>query len=462
MNIAKACIKHKVATLLAVIMVVIFGVLFGTRLQMALMPNMEMPMAVVMTTYVGASPSDIEELVTDPLESAIMSVSGVDSIDSTSSENVSTIQITYLDGTDLDIAATKLREQFDQVSLPDDASDPMIINLNISDMMPTAMIALIGDDLSQLQTLAEDVVSPSLERIDGVAQVSVNGGLDQQISVEIDPAKAAGFGLSGSYISQFLAGQNLLYPGGNLQNGSKKLTVSTDAKYQSVGDVANTLISLPTGGTVRLSEVANVVMESNDPDAIAKIGDTACVLLQVSKQSGSNEMAVAQAVETRIAELAEENPSLNYSIPYSAREYISKSETKAFQNIHQGDFLAAIVDILILRRGGPTLTICISMPVCILSVFVLMNVMDLTLNMMSLGGIAMGVGMIVDNSIVVLENINRFAAEGHDRMSACVDGTKEVTSSVIASTLTTLAVFVPLGMVEGTAGDMSKQFESSS
>lgn len=150
-----------------------------------------------------------------------MSVSGVDSIDSTSSENVSTIQITYLDGTDLDIAATKLREQFDQVSLPDDASDPMIINLNISDMMPTAMIALIGDDLSQLQTLAEDVVSPSLERIDGVAQVSVNGGLDQQISVEIDPAKAAGFGLSGSYISQFLAGQNLLYPGGDLQNGSK-------------------------------------------------------------------------------------------------------------------------------------------------------------------------------------------------------------------------------------------------
>lgn len=212
MNIAKACIQHKVATLLAVIMVILFGILYGTKLQMALMPNMELPMAVVMTTYVGASPSDIEELVTDPLESAIMSVSGVDSIDSTSSENVSTIQITYLDGTDLDIAATKLREQFDQVSLPDDASDPMIINLNISDMMPTAMIALIGDDLSQLQTLAEDVVSPSLERIDGVAQVSVNGGLDQQISVEIDPAKAAGFGLSGSYISQFLAGQNLLYP----------------------------------------------------------------------------------------------------------------------------------------------------------------------------------------------------------------------------------------------------------
>ncbi|SFP44366.1 hydrophobic/amphiphilic exporter-1, HAE1 family [Oscillibacter sp. PC13] len=458
MNIAKACIQHKVATLLAVIMVVIFGIMYGSQLQMALMPNMEMPMAVVMTTYVGANPSDIEDLVTAPLESAIMSVSGVEEIESTSSENVSTIQITYVDGTDLDIAATKLREKFDMVSLPDDASDPIIINMSLSDMMPTAMIALMGDDLSQLQTLAEDVVSPALERIDGVAQVSVNGGLEQQISVEIDPAKAAGFGLSSSYISQFLAGQNLLYPGGDLQNGSKKLTVSTDAKFQSVEDVANTLITLPSGGTVRLSEVSNVEMTSDDPVAVAKVGDTACVLLQVSKQSGSNEMAAAQAVEKRMEELAAENSSIRYSLPYIASDYIDQSVNNAFSNIWQGVLLAAIVVFLFLRRGSPTLTICISMPVCILSVFVLMNVLDLTLNMMSLGGIAMGVGMIVDNSIVVLENINRFAAEGHDRMSACVDGTKEVTSSVVASTLTTLAVFVPMGLVSGIAGDMFRDF----
>ena len=233
MNIAKGCIQHKVATLLATIMIVIFGVLFGTQLQMALMPDMEMPMAVVMTTYVGANPSDIEELVTDPLEAAIMSVSGVDEIQSTSSENVSVIMITYVDGTDTDIAATKLREKFDMVSLPDDASDPIIVNMNMSEMMPTAMITLAGEDLSQLENIAEDIVSPALERIDGVAQVEVNGGLEQQIAVQIDPAKAAGFGLSNSYISQFLAGQNLLYPGGDLDNGNKTLSVSTDAKFQS-------------------------------------------------------------------------------------------------------------------------------------------------------------------------------------------------------------------------------------
>ena len=458
MSIAKGCIKHRVATLLAVIMIVIFGVMYGAQLQMSLMPNMEMPMAVVMTTYAGANPSDIEELVTTPLESAIMSVSGVDEITSTSAENVSTIQITYVEGTDLDIAATKLREQFDRVSLPDDAAEPIIVNINISELMPTAMIALMGDDLSQLQAKAEDDIAPALERIDGVAQVTVNGGVEQQIAVRVDPAKAAGFGLSNSYISQFLAGQNLLYPGGDLQNGTQKLTVSTDAKLKSVDDVANTLIALPSGGTVRLSEVADVSMENEDATAVAKVGDTACVVLQVSKQAGGNEMAAAQAVEQRLEELKADDPTLQYSIPYSAREYISLSVNSAFSNIVQGVVLAAIVVFLFLRRGGPTLTICVSMPVCILSVLVLMKVFDLTLNMMSLGGIAMGVGMIVDNSIVVLENINRFALEGHDRMSACVDGTKEVTSSIIASTLTTLAVFLPLGLADGIAGQMFRDF----
>ena len=229
MNTAKACIQHRVATILAVIMVAIFGVMYGSQLQMALMPDIEMPMAVVMCVYAGATPSDIEELVTKPLESAVMQVSGVDEITSTSSDSVSMIQITYVDGTDLDTAATKLREKFDLASLPDDANDPVIINMNMSDMMPTAMIALTGDDLAELQSLAEDVVSPTLERIDGVAQVEVMGGVQQQISVELNSAKVSGFGLSNSYVAQFLAGQNLVYPGGDMDNGKAPLRFSHTA-----------------------------------------------------------------------------------------------------------------------------------------------------------------------------------------------------------------------------------------
>ena len=458
MSSAKFFIQHKVATLLAVILIVIFGVMFGTQLQMALMPDIEAPMAVVVCYYNGASPSDMEELVTRPLEGAIMSVPGVDSVQSTSADSTSQIMITYVEGTDLDIAATKLREKFNAVSLPEDAIDPVIMNMNISELMPTAIIALMGEDLGELQALADDVVAPALERIDGVAQVSVNGGVEQQIAVELDPTRCEGLGLSNSYVAQFLAGQNLLYPGGELQNGSKKLTVSTDAKFQTVDDVANMLLTLPTGGTVRLSEVADVTLENTDPTAVSKVGDTACVILQISKQSSANEAAVSDEVAQRMEELSQDNPSIRYTTPYLASEYIDLSVEAAFQNILQGVFLAALVVLLFLRRWDATITIAISMPVCILSVFILMHVLDLTLNMMSLGGIAMGVGMIVDNSIVVLENIFRFSAEGKSRMESCVEGTKEVTSSVVASTLTTLAVFVPLGLTTGLAGMMFRDF----
>ena len=458
MSTAKVCIRHKVTTLLAVIMIAIFGAVFTTRLQMALLPDMEAPMAMVACYYNGATPSDMEELVTRPLESAIVSVPGVEGVSSTSSDGVTQIQVTYVEGTNLDIAATKLREKFNLLSLPDGAMDPIIMNLNVSDLMPTAMVALMGEDLADLQTLAEEVVSPALERIDGVASVTVSGGVTEQIAVQVDPARAAGFGLSNSYIQQILSAENLLYPAGDVHNGSKTLTVSTDAKFQSVEDVANLILPLPTGGQIRLGEVAEVELETTDREAVAVMDGTPCVLLQVSKQSGANESATAKAVEARMAELAAENRSVRYALPYLASDFIHLAVSAAFQNIILGVALAAIVVYLFLRRWGATLTIAVSMPVCILAVFVLMNLFDLTLNMMSLGGIAMGVGMIVDNSIVVLENIYRYAADGHDRMTACVEGTKEVTTSVIASTLTTVAVFLPLGLSGGMAGMLFDDF----
>ena len=457
-NIAKFCIKHKVTTLMAVIMISIFGVVFTTQLQMALLPDMEAPAALVMCYYNGASPSDMEELVTRPLESAIMSVSGVDGVSSTSSDGVSQLQITYVEGTNLDIAATKLREQFDRLSLPDGAMDPIIVNINIGDLMPSAMIALQGEDLASVQAQAEDTVAPALERIDGVAQVTISGGVEQQISVEVDPTRAAGFGLSNNYIAQMLAADNLLYPGGDMQNGTQTLTVTTDAKFQTVEDVANLIIPLQTGGTVRLSEVASVALETEDPEAIAKTDGSACVVLQVSKQSGANEVSTADAVVEEMAELQARNGSIVYTVLYTASDYINMAVNAAIQNIIMGVALAAVVVFLFLRRWGATATIAVSMPVCILTVFVLMNVFHLTLNMMSLGGIAMGVGMIVDNSIVVLENIYRYSAEGRTRLESCVEGTREVFTSLTASTLTTVAVFLPLGLTGGMAGMLFDDF----
>ena len=458
MNVSKFCIKHKVTTLMAVIMVSIFGVVFSTRLQLALLPDLEAPMAVVMCYYNGATPTDMETLVTRPLESAIMSVPGVEGVSSASSDGVSQLQVTYADDTDLDIAAAKLREKFDMLTLPDGASKPIIVNMNIGDLLPTAMVALGGEDLAQIQALAEETVIPALERIDGVAQVTMSGGLERQIAVEVDTARAAGYGITNSYIAQFLAAENLLYPGGELQNGSQSLTVSTDARFESVQDVENMLLTLPTGGTVRLGEVANVVLENNGTGTLARVDGAPCVILQVSKQSAANEVAAAEAVADTMAELAAKNNRVVYTIPYMASSFINLAVESALQNIVLGVVLAAIVVFLFLRRPGATAAIAVSMPVCILVVFVLMNLFDLTMNMMSLGGVALGVGMIVDNSIVVLENIYRYAAEGHDRMTSCVEGTREVTVSLTASTLTTVAVFLPLGLAGGLAGMLFDDF----
>lgn len=458
MNIPKFCIRHKVTTLMAFIMITVFGVIFTGRLQMSLLPDVEAPAAVVICYYNGANPSDMEQLVTRPLESAVMSVPGVESVSSTSSDGVSQLQVTYVDGTDLDIAATKLREKFDMLSLPDGAMDPMIVNINISDLLPTAVIGLKGDSLTQVQALAEDTVVPALERVEGVAQVTVSGGVDQQIAVEVDSARAAGYGLSNSYIAQMLTAENLLYPAGDVQYGSQTLTVSTNAKFRSVDDVADLILPLPTGGRVRLNEVAKVQLETSDPAAIAKVDGTPCVVLQVSKQSGGNEVATSKAVVKALEQLQQKNSAVQYTVAYLASDYINMAVDSAMNNIFLGVLLAAVVVFLFLRRIGATATISVSMPVCILTVFVLMNVFDLTLNMMSLGGIAMGVGMIVDNSIVVLENIYRYAGEGHSRMESCVEGTKEVFLSLTASTLTTVAVFVPLSFCGGIAEMIFRDF----
>ncbi|MBQ5739002.1 MAG: efflux RND transporter permease subunit [Oscillospiraceae bacterium] len=456
--ISKFCIRHRVTTLLAVIMISIFGAVFATQLQTALLPNMSVPAAYVFCYYNGAGPEDMEQLVTRPLEGAIMSVAGVEEITSSSADSMSTVQITYVDGTDTDIAATKLREKFDALSLPEGCSSPTILNLNISDMMPSAIIALVGDDLATLQSLAEDSVSPALERVDGVASVTISGGVGEQIAVELDSTRAALYGLSNSYIAQILMAENLLYPGGEVENGNKTLTVTTDARLASVEEVAAVLIPLPTGGTVRLSDVATVTRENTDADTIAKMDGRACVILQVSKQSDANEVSTAEGVVKAMEELAEKNDKIVYSIPYVASHYVNVAVDAALQGIILGVLLAAAVTFIFLRRFSSTFAIAVSMPVCILLVLVLMNAFDLTLNMMTLGGIAMGVGMIVDNSIVVLENIYRYYAEGHDRMTSCVEGTKEVMLSLTASTLTTVAVFLPLGLTGGIAGQIFKDF----
>lgn len=458
MKVSAFCIKHKVTTILAFLMIALFGVVFYSNLKLSLMPNMEYPAAVVVCTYAGASPEDIEQLVTRPLESSISTLAGVDAIESSSSENFSMVMITYQEDTDVDNAAIKLREKFDMLTLPDGCSDPIIYNFNINDMMPVAVIALGGSDLVQLQNLADDTVGPALERLDGVASVDITGGIQQKIVVETNPSALSGYGLTISNVSDYLAAANVLYPGGDVHNGTNVLTATTNGQFQTVEDVANTMIFLPQGGSVRLNEIAAVYLDTSLEESAAEVDGESCVVLTINKRSGANEVEISNKVVKALEEVKEDNPSIEPLVVYKASDYIMQVANNAIQNIVLGVILSAVVVFAFLRRGGPTVTISLSMPFCVLTVFLLMNVFDISLNMMSLGGVAMCIGMVVDNSIVVLENIYRYASDGYSRYDSCVLGTGEVVTSITASSLTTIAVFLPIGLSGGLSGMLFKDF----
>lgn len=459
MNIADFCLKHKVTTIMAYVLIVVFGIMGFTSLPLALLPDIELPMAVVYTTYSNAGPQEVENMVTKTIESACASVSGMDEIQSLSSEGSSMVMVTFADGTDMDEAMVDLRDRIDRVKgfLPEDADAPMAMTIDV-DAMPVVTVGLKGADLAELQAIAEDDIQPALERIDGVASVDIAGGYENEIAIDTDADRLAGYGLSVSYIAQMLAAENVALPAGEVQSGDQSFSVRADGEFSSVSDIANTLIPLPTGGTVRLSEVANVYVAPKEQTAIAKIGGEPCITISVNKQSDTNTLQVAERAKDALNEVTALQPTLDWSLLMDQSDMINMTVDSVVQNIVFGVLLAAIVLFVFLRDLGATAVISVSMPICIISVFLIMQVFDITMNMMSLGGIAMGVGMIVDNSIVVLENIFHYRSDGCDRFTSCVEGTKEVALSISASTLTTVAVFLPIGLSGGLSGMMFREF----
>lgn len=446
-------------TILVYILIAVFGFYCFQSLPLALMPEMELPVAIVYSTYAGAGPEDIEQQVTEPLESACASLSGLESLTSTSAENMSMVIAQFDYGVNLDEVLTDMRDNVDMVKsqLPEDASDPTVMSIDI-DSMPVIMVALRGSDLATMQSIAEDELAPALERLDGVASVDISGGYENEVAVKTDAARLRGYNLTVSSVAQQIGADNMAVPGGELDSGSQTLAVRTDGEYQSVRDVENALISLPAGGTVRLNQIADVSLQPKDQDALAKVNGEECLLLSVNKQSGSNTVDIAERAKAELDSLTADNNALDWDLVMDQSDYINMTVDNAMSNIWMGVLFAAIVLIVFLRDIGATVAISVAMPCCILFTFLIMFALDITLNMMSLGGIALGVGMIVDNSIVVLENIFHYRSDGYDRWESCVQGTREVVLSVTASTLTTIAVFLPIGLSGGMTGMMFKEF----
>ena len=442
-------INHPVPTIVFFLFALTFGIVSLTRLPLDLYPAMEFPMAVVATSYEGAGPQEVESLVTRPIEEAMGTVAGVTGVSSTSSEGQSIVIVEFDYGTDMDQATLSMRERVDQVKayLPDGADTPSVFKVN-PQAMPVLTVALSGpDDLLELRQLAEEQVKPRLERIDGVASVSITGGTSREIQVIVDPARLQAAGLSIQQVAQALMYENLNLPGGQVDEGSFELLVRTLGQFQSIEDIENVRL-----GAIRLGDVAEVRDGQAEITGMVWVDGRPAVSLDIQKQSGANSVAVANAVKAALADLEQELPGeiSTRVLMDQSRMVVTSIESIASSGV-QGGILAILVLLLFLQHLPATFVVALAIPISVFVAFGPLFMSGVTLNMISMGGLSLGIGMMVDSAIVVLENIFRHKEMGKDVYEAAVDGTAEVGLAVTASTLTTVVVFLPVIWVTGLA-----------
>jgi len=443
-----------------VLIVVLLGVISLTRLPIDLFPKIEIPVAVVSTSYTGAGPQEIENLITKQIEGVIATVGNIDTVSSISSEGSSIVIAQFNNGTDMDFAALEIREKVDLIKgvLPDGATQPMVLKID-PNSTPIIQIAIsTKGDLAGLQSLAEDTFSQRLERLDGVASVSVGGGFVNEIEVAVNQNSLASYGLSINQLSQLLSASNINLPGGNVNKGEQKLAVRVVGEFNSLDEIKNMPITLATGDVIRLQDVATVKLNQKDISAISRTNGKDSINISVQKQSGKNTVQVADLINKEIENLRKDYPNVEIDVVLDSSTMIKDSINTVVNNVLIGSVLAIVILYVFLKNIRTTLIIGTSIPISLIASFILLYFNGITLNMMTLGGLALAVGMLVDSAIVVLENIYRFRSEGYSRKEAAIKGASEVGMAITASTLTTIAVFLPIVFIDGMIGTIFKDF----
>lgn len=460
MKIWDFAIRRPIFTVMVILVVLVLGAVSLLRLTIDLFPEMKLPMAAVVTTYSGAGPQEVETLVTRPLEEVMGTVNNVKEIKSESSEGVSVLIVDFNWGTDMDLATLQMREKIDiaQRYLPDDADKPAVFKMDPA-MMPIIALSVSGGrNLRELRGLAEDVVKGRLERLDGVASVGVAGGYQREINVLVDPARLQAYGVSLAQLTQALQVENMNLPGGRVEEAGKELLIRTTGEFHEVSEIEEVLVPLPQGGAVKVKDLARVEDSHRDLRQHTRMNGRPSVGLFVQKQTTANTVKVAGLVKRAIPEILQElPPGVDIRVVMDQSGFINNSIKSVVRNATAGGILAVLILYVFLRNFRSTLVIATAIPISIIATFVLIYFAGLTLNIMSLGGLALGVGMLVDNAIVVLENIFRHRQEGLGRVEAAGFGTEEVASAVTASTLTTMVVFLPIIFVEGIAAQFFRE-----
>jgi HAE1 family hydrophobic/amphiphilic exporter-1 len=467
MNIIEVAVKRPVTVWMFTLAVLLFGFVSLSRLSLNLLPELSYPTITVRTDYVGAAPGEVEQLVTKPIEEAVGVVKGVRKVISASKAERSDVVLEFEWGTEMDVASLEVREKLDVLLLPLDVRRPLLLKFNPSldpimryglsiDIQSDQNLPTKGEfsslDIAQmkrLRTFADQDIKRKLESVEGVASVRIGGGLENEVQVLIDQQRTSQLSISLAEIIQRLKDENVNASGGRVEDGSQEYLVRTINQFQSLDDMRNLYIATRQGVHIKLSDIAQVVDTYKERSSITRFNGFEGVEIAIYKEGDANTVKVARAVSQRLTAIRDAIPK-TYKLQqvYDQSLFIASAIDEVKNAALVGGVLAMFILYFFLKNIWPTLIISISIPVSIIATFNLMYSYDISLNIMSLGGIALAIGLLVDNSIVVLENIDRHKKQNSNSLDAAVKGTSQVSMAIVASTLTTMAVFFPLVFVE--------------
>lgn len=459
MSIVAGSIHRPVATTMAFLIIIVMGLMGFRYLPVDLLPEIEVTELSVEVRYPNVGPEEMELLVTEPLENALSVVANLERITSRSSEGVSQVSLRFAKGTDLSEASNDIREVLDRMrnSLPDDADPPRINKFN-PDNLPVVMVGVQSErDLTQLTTILERDIRKRFEQIPGIGSIDVWGGLNREIHIEVMRDRLLATGLTMDDIVQAVRSASTTAPGGNVQRGISSLYIRSLGEFTNLDEISNTVIRTVNGVPLRVSDVATVTFAQSNIDRYVEIDDMPMVRLALRKQTGANTVEVARAAARVVEQLNRERPDMNFILMNDQSVYIQESIDSVEEAAILGGLLAIVIVWAFFRNISATLIMSVTIPVSIIATFALLYLTGLTLNQMSFGGLALGVGMIVDDAIVVIENIVRHRRSGQSMQASAIIGTKQVTGAVIASTLTTCVIFLPVVFMQTLTGAMFKQ-----
>jgi HAE1 family hydrophobic/amphiphilic exporter-1 len=460
MKLSDFSVTRPVTAAMIFVATIVLGYVSYTKMSLDLFPDIELPVAVVMINYPNVGPQEIESTVTRPIEETLAGINNIDTITSNSKEGFSLVIVRFAWGTDMSLAVSDIRERIDITKgfLPDEVDTPIVLKFDVS-MMPIMVLSVSADkNSSEIREFAEDKLKNQFEQIDGVASATITGGEKNEVKVDLIKNRMDAYSISIDQIINTLRSENLNVSGGEILSPGRKFSVRTIGEYKSIRDIENVVVAVKNMTPIYLRDLAGIYEASEEKTEVVRLNQESGIIIRLNKQSDKNTVLISRNILSQIEKIKRTLPrGMEIKVIMNTAEFIEQAMDNVVNNAAQGGVIAVLVVFIFLRNIRSALILGLSIPISIIATFIMMYFAGISLNMMSMGGLALGVGMLIDNSIVIMENIFRFREKGARATEAAKLGADEMGLAITASTLTTIVVFIPFFFTEGLAAQLFRQ-----